>query len=84
MTDLTIAANLELGDEAKLEGNWNSYATFTVVKIEENAIHVVRPYIHTSDFSYTGGVIPYVGMENFTLSPDTKVDLLRKNPVKLK
>lgn len=26
-----------------------------------------RPYAHTADFSYTGGVICYIGIEEFTV-----------------
>ena len=80
--DRTIARNLGLGDVARLPSDGNTeYSSFTVVKIDEDGIHVVRPYVHVGDFSYTGGVLHYLGTENFTLGPDTEVDLLRKNPV---
>ncbi len=54
------------------------YADATVVKIESHLIHLVRPYLHTADFEYTGGVIPYVGLERMTLMvSDTKINVIR-------
>ena len=38
----------------------------TVQKLTETEITFFRPYTHTGDFSYTGGVICYVGIEEWT------------------
>jgi hypothetical protein len=40
-------------------------------------IHLLRPYVHHSDFIYTGGVICYLGYEDFVVWPQTPVTLLR-------
>lgn len=39
-----------------------------VHQIKDNIVYVFRPYAVTADFSYTGGVIPYIGMETVELS----------------
>lgn len=44
-----------------------AYRAATVVKIDGDAVHLERPYIHTADFEYTGGVISYVGIDRYTL-----------------
>lgn len=59
------------------------FGTGLVIKISPEAVTVFRPYATTADFTYTGGVIPYIGVETFDLSPlDTRpVILLRRDPV---
>ena len=56
-----------------------------VNKIADGLVHVYRPYATTADFSYTGGVIPYIGIEQFTLSQqyDTrKVTVVQRKELK--
>lgn len=52
-----------LGDIVSL--GWNDgYDNATVSKLnEDGTVNLFRPYTHTNDFSYTGGVICYVGVE---------------------
>ena len=58
--------DLKLGDVVNLDTQ--AYGHATVRKINEDGTVVVfRPYVHTEDFSYTGGVICYIGTENITL-----------------
>lgn len=64
---------LKLGDIVKL--GWDSYSTATIIKITENEITFFRPYVHTSDFEYSGGVIPYIGTEQFTI-PKNKLNTI--------
>jgi hypothetical protein len=35
----------------------------TVIEVTEEEAVVVRPYVHTSDFSTTSGLISYIGQE---------------------
>ena len=37
-----------------------------VMKIDEGGVHFYRPYAVTEGFSYTGGVLAYVGIEQFS------------------
>ena len=70
-------SQLGLGDVVDLGLTVYSFAT--VCKVEDNGwVHLHRPYIQTADFSYTGGVITYIGQENFSLSPDGEIELARK------
>lgn len=63
------ARDLVLGDVVKvMEGAWG---WATVVRIEEDVVHLFRPYVHVGDFSYTGGVLHYIGSETFSLIRDS-------------
>lgn len=55
------AAELVLGDQVDLLGSPFGWAT--VVQITGEEVHMVRPYIHIADFTYTGGVMNYIGTE---------------------
>ena len=50
-----------------------SYSTATVKQIKDGYVTLFRPYVHTADFSYTGGVITYIGIEEFTIPIDDRV-----------
>lgn len=63
---------LRLGDVIQcFEG---AYGTGTVTQVTETEIVVTRPYIQVSDFSYTGGLIPYTGLETIRMSRDVERD----------
>ena len=84
MKPFDVAPNgLCLGDTIKLFDGAFGYAI--VNKIADGSVHVYRPYATTADFSYTGGVIPYIGIEQFTLSQqyDTrKVTVVQRKELK--
>jgi hypothetical protein len=61
--------DLVLGDTIKL---WDGdYGCATVYRITDVGVHVWRPYIRTSEFSYGGAadrrVVPHIGIEDFPL-----------------
>jgi len=56
-----MASELVLGDRVLLFDD--AYGWGTVVKIADEEVHVFRPYVHIGDFSYTGGVLHYIGSE---------------------
>ena len=67
MTKVAIK-DLKLGDVIRL-GMSGTYEDATVYRInKDGSVQVWRPYVTTADFSYTGGVIPYIGIEDFALS----------------
>ncbi len=45
-----------------------------VTQIKDGEVHLFRPYGHTADFSYTGGVIPYVGIETYKIELDSAIE----------
>ena len=57
--DLQLADNVRLGD--------GPYMDAVVVQIKDDMIHLRRPYMATADFSYTGGVIATIGLEEVKL-----------------
>jgi hypothetical protein len=59
------AKELKLGDVIKL--NCQGYNTATVVKVTDTKVTITRPFIHTGDFEYTGGVLYYTGLETFEI-----------------
>jgi hypothetical protein len=62
------AAELRLADVIQLEAI-NAYHTATVKRIEHGSVTLFRPYVQTEDFSYAGGVICYIGIEQFIINP---------------
>lgn len=46
------------------------YSTATVESVGPKAVTLVRPYIHTSDFTVSGGFIAYMGLEKVTIPLD--------------
>lgn len=62
------ARDLQLGDVIDIGSMGSAGWTTAIVKqIEGGNVHLFRPYGTTADFSYTGGVICYVGMEQYTV-----------------
>lgn len=56
-------AELKLGDIIQcFEG---PFGTGVIQGIEGDMVKVFRPYAKTDDFSYTGGVICYTGIEHY-------------------
>ena len=63
---------LQLGDRVKLGSDAFDWAT--VVYVDAESVRVLRPYVHTSDFSMCSGsgskLIGYIGQEEVTLRRD--------------
>lgn len=68
------ASELKLADVVILNQHAYSYATVKqITKRGTDLVNITlfRPYTQTADFSYTGGVICYIGIEEFTITvPD--------------
>jgi hypothetical protein len=76
------ADELQLGDVVELfEG---PYGCGTVKQIKDGMITFFRPYTATADFSYTGGVICYVGIEESsrTVNPRETYKFLSRTTVR--
>lgn len=55
-------SELQLADQVTRE---NTTGVCTVKQINKGMVTFFRPYTHTADFSHTGGVICYVGIEEW-------------------
>ena len=44
-----------------------------VIKITDKTVTLFRPYATTADFSYTGGVIPYIGIEQYEVERNSDI-----------
>jgi hypothetical protein len=78
--DLITAKELQLADVVRVVYNDDpphAFSTATVKQIKGGTVTLFRPYVKTEDFSYTGGVICYTGIEEFDipLSTDSKFEL---------
>jgi len=71
MTDTVKPSEMRLGDVVRLKG-MQAFADSTVQKIDTKSVHLFRPYVHTADFEYTGGVLCYVGIEQYAISKSDK------------
>ncbi len=77
--------DLKLRDVVRFKDSQNSFSTMMVTQISDTSVRLIRPYGITSDFSYTGGVIPYFGFETIDIWKDSThmvFDLLDEYPVK--
>jgi hypothetical protein len=74
--DLKLADVVRLGDY--------QFADAVVKQIKETQVILFRPYATTADFSYTGGVIPLIGIEEvILLQPDNReVEVLSRKDLK--
>jgi hypothetical protein len=81
----TYFRDVKLGDVLRLDFMRGSAFNVGVVeKIEDGLVSVYRSYIHTSNFTHSGGVTVYQGHEDIYFNRDdmhTKISLLeRRNP----
>lgn len=54
-----------------------------VTQITDTEVKLFRPYVVTADFSYTEGVIPYIGIEQFSIPRnDSTVVLLERKELR--
>lgn len=61
---------------------WSSnlaYTVSTVIDKRNQQIKLFRPFVHTSDFEYTGGVIPYIGIEEYWVPDDSIFYVLKRS-----
>ena len=52
----------------------HAFTTGIVKRITDASVTIFRPYAVTADFSYTGGVICYTGVEEFVLPRDSDAE----------
>lgn len=62
-----LTTELRLGDVISVSVARSEFDDCIVTRITDTEIHLFRVYATCSDFSYTGGVIPYIGVEQFTI-----------------
>lgn len=60
---------MQLGDVVRSSDQ--EFSDSTVKQIQDGFITLVRPYIHTSDFATTGGLITYIGLEEYKVFQDS-------------
>lgn len=72
-----------LADVVTLDYNpSHPYNHCTVCKVnDDGTVNLFRPYTHTADFSYTGGVICYVGTEHIDNVNPAHLRLIEKGRV---
>lgn len=79
---------LKLRDTVSLNNPRNSepwpFMTATVYKVTQERVYLWRPYVSTSEFETTAGVIPYIGIEDLELwrGDSREIVLLESRPVK--
>jgi hypothetical protein len=59
----------------------HSYSHATVKKITEKEVTFFRPYVATANFTYTGGVITYLGYEEYTFGLNDVVQVLQESTI---
>ncbi len=65
-------SEVQLGDDILLSPMPHVH---TVRQIKDGKIHLFRPYTHCANFSYTGGVVCYVGVEEYWLDHNMNIEV---------
>jgi hypothetical protein len=68
---LLIGAALRIGDvveqtDCNDRPYGTAYSQMVVINKTDDEITFFRPYVSLSNFTYTGGAIPYIGVNQFT------------------
>jgi hypothetical protein len=73
------ASELKLGDIVHLFNG--GYGTATVKQIKDGRVTLFRPYVSTGAFTYTGGVICLIGIEEviYNISTSTTFEVLSRS-----
>lgn len=73
-TTVTDLKDINLGDVLEIDNDCYGHCT-VYRKNKDGSIQVTRPYIKCNDFEYTGGVMTYIGHEDFAIhsGPVTRV-----------
>ena len=84
MSKKISGTKLQLRDVVDLsEGQGLRYMQATVVKItNKTEVTLLRPYVVTGDFEYTGGVTRSLGFEEFTTHVHQEFTLVDRDPIK--
>ena len=75
---IITTAEMQLADVVqRVTDGPEAYMTATVTQVKNvegmpGIVELMRPYVQTADFSYTGGVIGYLGVENYQIWRDDK------------
>lgn len=73
---------LQLGDVVALYPEM-AFSTAIVSNIKDGYVTLFRPYGTSADFSYSGGVIPYIGIEEYKLQiNDNPITLYERKELK--
>ena len=75
---------LKLADTVRLNDGEMPWCYAIVKQIKDGNVTLFRPYGTTADFSYTGGVITYVGIDEFTIpmSDHRSVEVVERKELK--
>jgi hypothetical protein len=74
--------DLRLADIVRLD--LAPFGDAVVRQVTPTIVILFRPYVTTADFSYTRGVIPYIGIEEITLltSGNRELEVLARKELK--
>lgn len=83
MTTIINISELQLGDVVSLYPEM-AFSASIVKQIKDGYATLFRPYGVTADFSYSGGVITYIGVEEFhiSLESDRTITLYERKVLK--
>ena len=78
--------DMQLGDRVRMiwEKQSPPFMDSVVKQITDLNVTLFRPYVHTADFSYTGGVICYIGIDTWNIARDSSTEFLLLERVELK
>lgn len=77
LTKTVKGTDLCLGDVVRLA--IHKFPDAIVYKILGDTIYLRRPYMANESFSYTGGVITYIGLEDFNCTANAEFKLVYRD-----
>ena len=78
MTTTVKQSELALGDTVRLSPGCDPFRDATVKQVADGCVTLFRPFVNTADFSYTGGVCCYIGIEEWKIpANDGPIELVR-------
>lgn len=80
---LVTPAEMQLGDRIQCYED-PCFSTGIIKSIDSHYVHIFRPYGTTAEFSYSGGVICYIGIEEYSLSRTSQLKYRLLSRTKLK
>ena len=77
--DRIVASQMQLADVVSLADFDSDFSTCIVKQIDKNEVTLFRPYGTTVNFESTGGVICYIGIEEYKIFNDSKTEYILRD-----
>lgn len=71
-----LSKDMQLADVVRFPSFERTWNVSIVKQVTDTEVTIFRPYGTTADFSYIGGVICYIGIEEYNVSRDSNIEYI--------